>query len=88
MSSSLQIYVDTSNEEYLTEKIERGELYILCRENVDDCEGLYCKNGKIYRVVDMSNFTWVVEGEDCLVSINREDCNFIPMIKGGVVNGS
>ena len=48
MSISLQIYVDTSNEKYLTEKIERGELYILCRENVDDYEGLYCKNGKIH----------------------------------------
>lgn len=48
MSSSLQIYIDTSNEEYLTEKIEHGKLYILCRENVDDYEGLYCKNGKIY----------------------------------------
>lgn len=48
MSSSLQIYVDTSNEKYLTEKIERGELYILCRENVDDYEGLYCKNSKIH----------------------------------------
>lgn len=88
MSSSLQIYVDTSNEEYLTEKIERGELYILCRENVDDYERLYYKNGNIHRVVDISNFTWVIEGEDCPVSINRENCNFIPIIKGGVVNGS
>lgn len=88
MSSSLQIYVDTSNEEYLTEKIERGELYILCRENVDDYEGLYCKNGKIYRIVEISNFTWIIEVEDCPVSINRENCNFILIIKGGVVNGS
>lgn len=48
MSNSLQIYVETSNEEYLAEKIEHGELYILCRENVDDYEGLYYKNGKIY----------------------------------------
>lgn len=48
MSSSLQIYIDTSNEEYLTEKIEHGKLYILCRKNVDDYERLYCKNGKIY----------------------------------------
>ena len=35
MSSSLQIYVDTSNEEYLTEKIEHGELYIICREKYE-----------------------------------------------------
>jgi hypothetical protein len=88
MNNLIQIYTDISNEKYLKEKIKHEELFVLCRENVEDDKETICAKGKLYKVIGILNNCWIVEGKNHLININKEDYDFIPLVKGGGDNGN
>jgi len=74
---------EEEEDQELIEALEEERLFVLCKNNVEDDEGLYCIQGKEYRVIDIQEDVFTIETEDEIdeMSIPRNDLDFEIIIK-------
>lgn len=68
------------------ELIEEGKLFVLCRNKIEDDEGVYCLKGKEYEVIDIGdndNYEecFLIQLEDIQMQIKMDDPDFLVVIK-------
>lgn len=68
-------------EDYLSERICYGELFVKCLDTVQDDEGLYAIKGKSYEVLNLVDNCFHIDGEDCTLIAKRNDKCFKVLIK-------
>ena len=84
MDKLIRIHVDATNKEYIDEKIENDKLFLFCRETVEDDFDVYCRKGEFYTIIDDTESAWIVNGDDCLLSVKKDDPSFtLIAIEGG-----
>lgn len=88
MSNIVQIHAGDLDDKFLVEKIDHGELKAYCTDVVADDMGVYLKKGRVYEVVDLTDSSWFIDGENCVVQCNRDDPTISIIVVGGEYNGN
>ncbi len=84
MGKLIRIYVDSLKQEYINKRLENGELFLYCKENIEDDQDTYCRKGKLYPVIGDTGDIQIMEGDNCMVSVEKGDPQVVLVaIEGG-----
>lgn len=84
MSKLIRIFINDSDKDYITDRIENNSLFLFCKADIEDNLDIYCRKGGFYPVINFTGNVWAIEGNNHTICVSKNDPLFtLVAIEGG-----